>query len=67
MACQLTKIVVQAIENVQEELVQDVHDLAVVLIDHHLQVQPRELCQVPVRVGQLCPAWKGRQGVFQEL
>lgn len=55
-AMSLTVFGVESIEDVDKELVNDVHDLAVVLIDGHLKVQPSELAQMPVSEGVLSPA-----------
>ena len=51
-----TAAAVDAVEHVDEEAVDDVHDLGVVRVDRHLRVQPRELAQVAVREGLLRPA-----------
>eukprot|EP00960_Hanusia_phi_P002981 88757-Hanusia_phi.AAC.4 len=45
----------EAEEDVLEEGVEEEERLVVVLADRHLQVQPRELAQVPPRVGLLRP------------
>ena len=39
-----------------QQLVNDVHDLIIVLIDGHLEIQASELAQVTVGEGVLCPA-----------
>ena len=52
----LTVFGVKAVEDVDKELVNDVHDLAVVLIDGHLKVQPSELTEMPVSEGVFSPA-----------
>jgi hypothetical protein len=51
-----TKLGAQAGEDVHEQAVEDVQDLAVVLVDGHLQVQAHKLAQVPVRERLLRPA-----------
>jgi hypothetical protein len=47
--------VAEALEDEDEKLVEHLEDLVVVLVNFHLQVQPRELGQVPVRVRILRP------------
>ena len=49
-------MLLQPIENVDKQMVQHVQNLIVMLIDGHLEVQPRELAQVPVCERLLCPA-----------
>lgn len=53
---QLTIFGVETIEDVDKQLVNDVHDLIIVLIDSHLKVQASEFTQVTVGEGVLCPA-----------
>ena len=52
----LTVFGVEAGEDVDKELVNDVHDLTVVLVDGHLKVQSSELAEMPVSEGVLSPA-----------
>ncbi len=47
---------VEPVKDVDKELVNDVHDLIIVLVDGHLKIQPSELTQVAVSEGVLCPA-----------
>ena len=47
---------IEAVEDVDKKLVNNVHDFIVVLIDGHLKVKPGELAQVAVGVRVLCPA-----------
>jgi hypothetical protein len=47
---QLTIGVGEALEDVAEQSVNDVQHLEIVLPDLHLEIQPRELAQMPVRV-----------------
>ena len=56
----LTVFAVQPIEYVDKELVNDIHDFAVVLIDGHLKIQPHKLAQMPVSQGVLCPEHQTR-------
>ena len=53
---QLTIFGIETIEDVDKQLVNDVHDLIIVLIDGHFEIQASELTQVTVREGVLCPA-----------
>jgi len=39
----------ETVKHVDKEAVDDIQDFIIVLIDGHLQVQPRKLAQVPVR------------------
>ena len=52
----LTIVRVQALENVDEEALDDVQQLKVVLVDGHLEIQARELAQVAVSVRVFSPA-----------
>lgn len=52
MACsvwsELTVFAIEAVKDVHKQLVNDVHDLVVVLIDRHLKIQAHELAQMSV-------------------
>ncbi len=51
-----TVLAVETVEDVDKELVNDIHDFIVVLIDGHLKIQSSELTQMPVSEGVFCPA-----------
>ena len=51
-----TVLAVETVEDVDKELVNDVHDFIVVLVDGHLKIQSSELTQMPVSEGVFCPA-----------
>lgn len=62
----LTIFGIEAVEDVDEEPVNDIHDLAVVLVDGHLEIQASELAQMAVSEGVLCPAGQQKKSQAQE-
>lgn len=54
----LTVFAIQPVKDVHKQLVNDIHDLAVVLIDGHLKIQPHELTEMPVGERIFCSAHK---------
>jgi hypothetical protein len=51
----LPVIVLNTLKDEQEHLVDHVHDLMVVVLESHLEIETGELGQVPVGVGVLSP------------
>ena len=51
-----TVFAIETVEDVDKELVNNVHDFIVVLVDGHLKIQSSELTQMPVSEGIFCPA-----------
>ncbi len=51
-----TVLAVETVEDVDKELVDDIHDFIIVLVDGHLKIQSSELTQMPVSEGVFCPA-----------
>lgn len=66
-AKKLTVFGVEAIEDVDKELVYDVHDFVVVLIDGHFKVQPSKLTEMPVSEGVLSSAGRHQNTFIQSF
>ena len=54
----LPVVVLNTLEDEQEHLVDHVHDLVVVVLESHLEIETGELGQVPVGVGVLSPEYR---------